>query len=150
MRNFLIATVLSIAASFAYAERTVGLHVASAHSEGHYYLNGKREAINDVNPGVYYRHDNGATVGVYYNSYRRTSAYVGWTFNVLSAGGFDVELTPVVLTGYDVFPGDNRLRFGVLPSVASPKFYGYRARVLGVPSVGNKSGFIHLMVERPF
>lgn len=50
---------------------TVGLHLGTWHDESKF---------NDFNPGVYFVHDSGATVGGYYNSERRGTAYAGWTF----------------------------------------------------------------------
>lgn len=62
-------TLGAFGAPLARAEDTVGLHVGSYHS---------RPGFCSLNPGVYYRWENGVQVGGYRNSQCRPSLYAGW------------------------------------------------------------------------
>lgn len=74
----------------AHAETSVGVHLGSVHSQGHY---------NNVNPGVYVNH-NGWTAGTYYNSERKQSVYGGYTFDKEIMGGVRSSATVGLITGY--------------------------------------------------
>lgn len=74
IRSLLLALVVGLMNAQAHAsdEDVVGVHVAT------YHVN--REAgFNEANPGIYYKHHSGATVGAYYNSEKKVSAYIGYT-----------------------------------------------------------------------
>lgn len=66
---------------------TLGLHLLTAHAMPGY------EAVT---PGIYARHESGATFGAYRNSIGRRSAYAGWTFE---SGRF--ALTVGAVSGYE-------------------------------------------------
>jgi hypothetical protein len=77
----------------------IGLHLVSAHSA---------PGMNDANPGIYVRTAGGATLGTYENSIsgtnlngndgrRRTSVYLGWTWETPSQG---LALTLGAVNGY--------------------------------------------------
>ena len=69
-----IALILALVLSGMAHAGTLGLHIGSQHFPAQQY--------NNFNPGAYYIHDNGATVGTYYNSERRQSVYAGWTWGL--------------------------------------------------------------------
>ena len=122
----MVCAVLGTAGTLAHAG-TLGLHIGSKHFPAQQY--------NNFNPGAYYIHDNGATVGTYYNSERRQSVYAGWTWD---SGPWRLQVGAI--TGYErsaVLPM-------VVPSVAL--WYGFRLTVL--PKVErNGSSVIHFMWE---
>ena len=105
---------------------TVGLHLGSVHLP--------KKDFNNVNPGIYYRWDNGATLGTFYNSERRQSVYAGWSWQWGWAG-----LTAGAITGYR--------RSAVLPLLAPSVKLGHW-RVVVLPKV-EKTGatVIHLTME---
>ena len=116
------ALLLALLAGAAQAD-TIGLHVGSWHS---------RPGYNNVNPGAFYRADDGLTVGAYCNSQSRSpnnpdaptcrpSAYAGVTWGgdglvALTAGvvtGYTYGPLPIVLPSIKLGP----VRVGVLPKV---------------------------------
>ena len=128
---FLAALVVCIPA---HAGDTIGLHVASVHSE---------PGFNNVNPGVYYRH-NGFTVGAYYNSMRRLSTYAGYTIE--TSGRVTFALTAGVVTGYPSRPIQPLL----IPSVAY-HFNSNAVRIAFIPpAIKHGVAALHLMVEHKF
>ncbi len=99
--NLLLAVIVVVLA-FAFTPRvnasellptTVGLHLVSAHSN-------QAQDWREVNPGVYLRWSNGATVGTYLNSVNRQSVYLGWTGDWPIASRASVGLTLGAITGY--------------------------------------------------
>lgn len=62
-----------VAASSASACDTYVAHIASYHTDRDAITN-----VNEVNPGLGCRFDNGVEVGVYKNSYHKTTAYAIW------------------------------------------------------------------------
>lgn len=102
----------------------LGLHLATAHV---------RTDLNDANPGVYARCD-AYVAGVYHNSVRRTTAYVGYTYPV---GPVDIMLG--VATGYST-----ALRPVFVPSV---KLGAVRVHLL-LPSSSTAKGGVHVSIER--
>ena len=106
---------------------TLGLHIGSQHFPAQQY--------NNFNPGAYYIHDNGATVGTYYNSERRQSVYAGWTWD---SGPWRLQVGAI--TGYE--------RRAVLPMVVPSVALGHGFRVTVLPKVERDgSSVIHLMWE---
>lgn len=65
---------------------TFGLHAVSVHS---------RPGFNGINPGFYYRAENGLTAGTYRNSENAHSMYAGYTHNL---GAFDASI--ILVNGY--------------------------------------------------
>lgn len=121
---------------FAQAQ-TVGLHIASAHEHG---------GLNGFNPGIYAKLDNGATAGIYRNSYKRVSTYVGYTMEA-RRGEFSAALTLGAVTGY---PAASVMAMAV-PSLAytiGPDTV--RIGIVPKPPTGGTSASLHLMVERHF
>lgn len=120
------ALLLSLTCGVASAG-TLGLHIGSQHYPA--------RAYNNANPGAYYIHDNGATVGTYYNSERRQSVYAGWTWD---SGPWRLQVGAI--TGYK--------RSAVLPVVMPSVALGHGFRLVVLPKVErNGSSVIHLMYE---
>ena len=140
---------------------TIGLHIGSVHLPQADYL-------SDVNPGIYVRHDNGITAGVYRNSFNRMSVYGGYTF---SHGPFD--LTVGLISGYQYRPTpvacdpvtqpgwtdcwkdlggtSSRIAPLVAPSVRLPALIGITPRLTFLPKLNAKGhNTFHLSVERHF
>ena len=106
----IMAITLGVAAHGTATAGTLGIHIGSQHFPSKDY--------NNVNPGVYYIADDGATVGTYYNSERRQSVYAGWTFD---SGPWRLQVGAI--TGYQ-----GRVLPMVAPSVALG--HGFRLTVL--------------------
>lgn len=70
------------------AALTIGMHVASIHAP-------QRAQHND-NAGLYLRTDSGLSAGVYRNSHRRTSLYVGQAFPLVG----QLDLNVGLVSGY--------------------------------------------------
>lgn len=127
--KYLTAAALALAASTALAcEPTVGIHVATYHFDrsAHY---------REVNPGLYVMCD-GYTAGVYANSVRSTSAYLGYT---VALGPVDVTLGAV--TGY---------RRQVLPMLVPSVRIADHVRIAFLPPIPGEpktQGGFHLMLE---
>ena len=122
-----IALILALAMAGMANAGTLGLHIGSQHFPARDY--------NNFNPGAYYIHGNGATVGTYYNSERRQSVYAGWTWDYgpwrLQAGA---------ITGYR--------RAAVLPLIAPSVSLGYGFRLTVLPKVERRgSAVVHLTWE---
>ena len=122
----MVCAVLGTAGTLAHAG-TLGVHIGSQHFPAQQY--------NNFNPGAYYIHDNGATVGTYYNSERRQSVYAGWTWD---SGPWRLQVGAI--TGYE--------RRAVLPLIAPSVAVGYGFRLVVLPKVErNGSSVIHFMYE---
>ena len=125
MKRLAIMAALALAGA-AHAD-TVGFHIGSQHFPAKQY--------NNFNPGAYYIHSSGATIGTYYNSERRQSVYAGWTWDYgpwrLQAGA---------ITGYR--------RAAVLPLIAPSVSLGYGFRLTVLPKVERRgSAVVHLTWE---
>jgi len=116
-----------------YAQ-VVGIHLVSVHG---------KEGMNNFNPGVYARLDNGLTAGTYYNSHRRQSFYAGYTIETV--GKISLALTGGVVTGYA------KTMPLLVPSVAY-KFSEATIRLgfIPKPPVRGSCSALHLMAERHF
>lgn len=129
MKRTLTAAALALAASSAMAcTPTFGAHVATYHFD-------RSAGYNEVNLGAYAMCD-GYTAGIYHNSQRTTSAYVGYT---VALGPVDVTLGAV--TGY---------RRGTLPMIVPSVKVGDHTRIAFLPPIpGEKhnTGGVHLMLE---
>ena len=122
----MVCAVLGTAGTLAHAG-TLGVHIGSHHFPAQQY--------NNFNPGAYYIHDNGATVGTYYNSERRQSVYAGWTWD---SGPWRLQVGAI--TGYE--------RSAVLPMVVPSVAIGYGFRLTVLPKVERDgSAVIHFMWE---
>ena len=141
-KHFLAAAALVALATAAQADTVVGFHIASAHIPA--------KDLNSFNPGAYVRLHNGFTAGGYLNSYRRFSAYAGWTWTLAESGPWSLEVTAAAATGYPKGRVIAGLRPIVMPSIA----YGddWRVRVAYGPRVDPKRGvhLVHLSIERGF
>ncbi|MEY4562196.1 MAG: hypothetical protein RLZZ618_1473 [Pseudomonadota bacterium] len=126
----LAAAAGSLAAAPAKAG-TLGAHVVSHHFPNTGY--------NNINPGLYYRMDEGAVAGFYRNSLRRTSVYVGYTWQYKQ---FDVTVGAVTNYLRAVQPL-------LVPSVKLFTYEGYSTRLAFIPQVEKRIGshVLHLMVE---
>lgn len=135
-----LCTVAALAMTFfppSAKASTIGAHIGSWHD---------KPGFNNVNPGLYYRHDNGATVGIYRNSIRRTSTYAGWTFERDLSPSVSAAVTVGVVTGYEM-----RVAPLVVPSVAVGSD-AFRVRLAVIPQVHEKQGasVAHLSIETRF
>ena len=122
-----LALLVALALAGAAHADTLGFHIGSQHFPAKQY--------NNFNPGAYYIHSSGATVGTYYNSERRQSVYAGWTWDYgpwrLQAGA---------ITGYR--------RADVLPLIAPSVSLGYGFRLTVLPKVERRgSAVVHLTWE---
>lgn len=114
-----------------------GLHLASVHAP--------RNGMNNANPGAYIISDKGWTIGAYYNSERRVSAYAGRTLIYNLPHDWRVEIALGGVSGY----GKRRLLPVLAPSVSTPAVDGWRVRVAYLPKVEkNGTNVLHLMVQR--
>lgn len=130
IRIALLALAVTATAPNALAG-TIGFHVASHHAPAKNY--------NNSNPGIYYRHTEGWTAGVYRNSLRKTSVYAGytWKFGVL-------DVTTAGVTGYF-----DKVQPLLVPSISLFTYQGITPRIAYIPRVEKKIGshVLHLMVE---
>jgi hypothetical protein len=155
MLRFILLLLFPVLAS----AQTVGIHLVSAHQHG---------GLNNINPGVYARLDNGVTVGAYRNSYKRTSAYLGYTAETF-ADRVSLGLTVGAITGYQSISGPQfcpegnheapgfpcinegkRVQLMFVPSIA---YHGgeYAVRLGIIPRPSTKDiAAVHLMFERSF
>jgi hypothetical protein len=98
------------------------------------------EAMNNSNPGIYARFNNGATGGVYFNSVRKVSSWAGYSMETPNKR---FALTIGAVTGYQKAP--------VLPLVlisATQKFGGVTARASLITPTKFNVGGVHLSLER--
>lgn len=130
IRTALVALGAALLAPLASAG-TIGLHVASQHFPEKNY--------NNLNPGMYYRTDDGWTAGFYRNSLRRDSAYAGYTWKF---GQLDV--TTAAVTGYT-----HKVQPLLVPSLSLFTYKGVTPRLAYIPRVEKRIGshVVHLMVE---
>jgi len=110
---------------------TIGLHIGSHHIPAKTY--------NNTNPGLYYRTDEGWTIGAYRNSLRKNSVYAGYTWKF---GALDV--TTAGVTGYF-----HKVQPLLVPSLSLFTYQGVTPRIAYIPRVEKKIGshVLHLMVE---
>lgn len=130
--------VLAVSCGQAKAETRLGLHIISHHFSGDF---------NNLNHGAYIYHD-GFTAGTYYNSERKQSYYVGYTFEGALVGPLSYGLTIGAVSGYargSVLPL-------VVPSVSVPiANTGIGVRLSAIPPVGKGSAaLVHLTAEYTF
>ena len=111
MKHIFIAAIAAISLSAA-AQTAIGLHLVSVHDTA---------GFNNSNPGVYVNH-NGITAGIYHNSERKTSTYVGYTFSGDLPLSMKWGVTVGAITGYSIKPVELML----IPSIAikDPLFGG--------------------------
>jgi hypothetical protein len=97
MKTALLALVLlsTVAHADSLKPVAIGLHIGS-----HHFTERQTGSWNNSNPGVYARWENGLTVGTLYNSERRQSAYVAWTWESQQWNRLSVALTAGAITGY--------------------------------------------------
>lgn len=135
---------------------TWGLHIASVHVP--------QRGERDINPGLYWRSDDGITLGGYRNSLGRASVYAGLT---IESGPW--ALTAGVLYGYqaqtsctrsaewyggfiahcDTGPGSST-KFVPLfaPSVRLPGAWGWSPRLILMPPYRGSATAINLSIEK--
>lgn len=167
MRNILLPILLSLCSS-AQAD-VVGLHLVSYHSDEAYtktYPRPYRECevraeaticssglrpfhedvkYNNFNPGIYWRDDSGLTLGGYWNSYRKPTAYVGWTWETPRWHDLSAAATVALATGYKGRAGAGVLRPMILPSIAWDATKTVTTRLGFGPSQGG--AIFHLTLE---
>lgn len=92
----IVVGVVVFVCSIAQADNKVVVHLASKHAEPGY---------EEFNPGIGLRiplswYDTDFGFGVYRNSFKDTSLYVGITKSVITYGRVDLRLSGGVVTGY--------------------------------------------------
>jgi hypothetical protein len=112
---------------------TVGMHFGSQHFGGD-----NPSQYNDANPGLYVQ-SKGWTAGFYRNSYRRSTLYLGHTFETDNRRW---AVTMAYVTGYTY------TKFTVAPSVRLPEANGVIPRLVLIPPLGGHSGLIHISLEK--
>jgi hypothetical protein len=132
--------VTHLCARSAHAEPglTIGLHLATQHLEH------SEQRLNTATPGLYLRTGAGFTAGVFRNSYSRTSAYAGWTWQTTDRR---FALTAGVLSGYSAAKAMPLISPSVRFDLA-----GITARLAYIPKPlkqGHSSG-LHLGIEQEF
>lgn len=129
--------VLLLCFSFCAQAQTFGIHTFSLH---------ERPGMNNTNPGVYVRFDNGLTVGTYFNSHRKQSTYAGWSFETGKWHGLTAAVTAGAVTGYA-----QKVSVLLVPSIALHSDAGTaRLGIVPRPPVRGGCGAVHLMFERHF
>jgi hypothetical protein len=140
----------------------LGLHLISHHAPA-------REDYNNTNPGIYARTPDGWTVGIYRNSFNRTSVYAGkaWTaswprgdasFLLGAVSGYQRELIPDSCQRENVRWGHHRqncfrevgFSSSPLTLLAVPSLRYEFVRLSWLPRVGHEASVLHLSVERGF
>lgn len=124
------AAILTSTAMHADTIHSYGMHIGSQHYPS--------RDFNNLNPGGYVRWDGGLTIGGYYNSERRMSAYAGYTTSWGPA-----TITVGAITGYRraVLPF-------VIPSLTIAQAGNVSARLAVLPKVERSgSTVVHLMLE---
>lgn len=122
---------------------TLGLHVGSQHFPN-------RPRLANANPGLYYKADNGVTVGAFRNSLSRSSVYLAYTANVWGP----LDLTVGAISGYRLRNGygfnNAHLAPLIAPSVRLPRLGGVTPRLTFIPPMKNVTAVVHLSLEREF
>lgn len=107
----------------------IGIHMATAHVDAD-------RPMNDTNPGIYVQATNNIVVGTYYNSIKRQTTYVGYTYSTKY-----VDFTTGVATGYNK---------SVIPMfVPSTKFGPIRVAYLPKMHI-TSAHIIHFSIEKEF
>jgi hypothetical protein len=132
----IIGTLVLTFAPPAAADTTIGLHIATAHFGAD---------LKAATPGVYIRTEAGFTAGAYRNSYSRTSAYAGWTWQTEDKR---FALTAGAVTGY---PAAKVMPL-IVPSVRFEVAHGIAARIAFIPKPAKhgRAAGLHLALEREF
>jgi hypothetical protein len=137
--RYLLAACLCAVAGPSWASGEVFVHVGSVHSAPGY---------NNVNPGLGYARPDGRSVGVYRNSYRRTTVYAAQTYET-RADRFTAGVVLGAGTGYQ-----KQGRWPVSPLIAGTASArvapGTRVRLLYVPPTGKAAAALHLTVGYVF
>lgn len=129
-----------------WAGVTVGVHAYTWHTRPH-AEGGPLGGYENVNPGLYLRLPSGLSGGVYRNSYRRTTAWLGWTWETDRQRPVGVGLTVGGATGYEAC--------GVCPLVVPSLRLGSERAALRVsylpkpPQYGGSAG-VHFSLETRF
>ena len=128
-----------LASLAAKAQVTVGVHLASVHSQPGY---------NNTNPGVYLQAGNGITLGTYRNSVRAQSSYLAYTLHSAPqawAGDARLSLSMGAVSGYR----GPLLQPLLVPSMAWPVGRGSAVRLALIPKPPRDAAAaaLHLAVE---
>lgn len=159
--SFIVLALVTLSIARQCRADTWGAHLVSLHSPAH--------GQDDLNLGVYWKGESGATLGVYHNSARRTAAYAGWTFE---SGPWAVTLG--VVYGYQRLPAQCVRANGlppdparvvsicgspgegsagalmplVAPSVRLPELLGVTPRLTLLPPYRGSATVLHLSIEK--
>jgi hypothetical protein len=103
-------------------------------------------AYNNLNFGLGYSWDSGLSVGMYYNSFERPTAYVAQEWMPFEHFGVFGGLA----TGYDSMTGKPITAIGGF-IIRAPLFERYTANILITPPINNKThGVVHLAILKKF
>lgn len=109
-----LGVLLLLATGETKAETTYGLHLGTYHAD-------RQAGYQEFNPGIYVVQDS-ITAGVYYNSEKKISTYVGYSFQYnnfsLTVGGvtgYGSGIRPMLVPSYKI-PGTS-FRVAYLPQV---------------------------------
>lgn len=121
---------------------TLGLHLMSRHVPA-------EEGLNEINPGIYAKAENGLTLGIYKNSLRKKTLYFGETFEQggfgLTVGLMHAERPACDYQGRRFIEHNPSWRgFGII----SYRFSFVRLSLL--PPSGQIPAVVHLSIEREF
>ena len=119
----------------------IGLHALTWHAPACYDDHGRCIAYRKATTGIYARAPSGLTFGGYTNSYGRSSAYAGWTWETADKR---FALTAGAVTGYE--------RAALLPLLAPSVRIGLSGstalRIAAIPRHGQQgAAILHLSIE---
>lgn len=110
----------------------IGLHLGTAHSN---ITTGY--SPNDFNPGVYVETVDNYSLGMYYNSDKKSTIYVGKTLHYSN-----VSLLIGVATGYN-----KPLTPAIIPSIKIPITKDFSSRFWYIPKYNSGASGVHMSIE---
>lgn len=134
-----IAAVFAIMFASAASAGTFGAHVYTAHIDSKYC---------NTTPGVYFKADNGITVGAYKNSEcKNISMYAGYTFEAdIVEGVVSGAVTVGGITGYKA----GNIMPLVVPSIAVTFAKDTKVRLFFVPDASGTFAGVSFGLEKSF
>jgi hypothetical protein len=121
---------------------TAGVHLGSVHSNNYDAVSQK--PWNNLNPGIYFRADN-IVFGTYFNSVRKQSVYLGYSYAVTD----NIDVVVGIVSGYNG-PGYSAKAVMpmVVPSIHFPISGGVVGRISIAPQVAKGGATaVHFSLE---
>lgn len=145
MKKLAIAILVSTISLASVADEII-VHVGSKHTVSTYTINNTIEVkINNTNPGIGYRNDDGYSIGTYFNSYNFRTFYATKDFMYNDYAGVVVG----AVTGYK--PATGLLITPMIAGIVKiPLTKEITANILLMPKVGNLAGVAHLAISYKF